>query len=61
MLGQNLQVLGIDYTIAPWVQADVAERTIRVPVLNHSAHVCNIDNAVGVEVTNRAYGRTARL
>ena len=53
MLGQDNQVLDIDYTIAPGKRADVTQWIIRVPVVHHDAHISSIDNSITIEVNDR--------
>jgi len=52
MLGKNLQVFNIHYAVTPGHRADVTERIIRTPVVNHDDHVGGVNDSVSIKVNN---------
>ena len=56
MLGKNDKVLYINNTITPGHRANVTQRLIRAPIINHDAHVSGVNNSVAVEIEDRHNG-----
>ena len=56
MLSEDDEVLDIDDAVAPRHRADVTQRIVCAPVVDHDAHVDGINNPVTVEVDDRLNG-----
>jgi hypothetical protein len=54
VLGQNNQVLQTNGTVAPGHRADIAQRFVRTPTVNHDTEVCTVDNSVPVKINDWA-------
>ncbi len=52
ILSKDHQILDIDDAVAERCRANVTQRVVLTPVVNHDAHVCGVDNSVAVKVND---------